>query len=121
MADRTFIHNVAIYRGSAFFYRAAAAAEHLLNAGLAVVKRRRGAKITEIELTPLAIGWMQGTVDPARLGLHPGSYGIIVEILGQSGRHCFNHRRYWPEVIPTMRRTGRGGELAIAPERRKAK
>jgi hypothetical protein len=89
-------HRVAVYRGQAMFYKSSAAAAHLLDAGLATVRKKASKAITEIELTTAATGYIQGQVRIEQLGLRAGSFGIAIERLA-SGR-CFRHRHYWPQL-----------------------
>ena len=92
-----FAHRVAVHRGAAVYYKSSAAAEHLLDSGLATVRKKASKVITEIELTNAAVGYIQGQVRADQLGLRPGSFGIRVETF-PSGLSCFNHRNPWHEV-----------------------
>jgi DUF1680 family protein len=92
-------HRVAVYRGASVFYRAPAAAQHLLDSQLATVRKRVAKVITEIELAPEATGYMQGQVRADQLGLRAGSFGIRVETF-PSGLSCFDHRNVWEQVVP---------------------
>lgn len=98
MLKRRMAHRVAVYRGASVYYRAPAAAQHLLDARLATVRKRVAKVITEIELAPAAIGYIQGQVRADQLGLHAGSYGIRVETF-PSGLSCFDHRNVWDQVV----------------------
>jgi hypothetical protein len=92
-----FAHRVAVHHGNAVYYKAAAAAAHLVDSGQATVRSKVSRTITAIEMTALAIGYMQGQMRADRLGLRPGSYGIRIENLA-SGFRCFDHRNPWHQV-----------------------
>ena len=92
-------HRVAVYRGAAVYYRAPAAAQHLLDAGLATVRKRVARVITEIELNAAASGYRQGQARVDRMGLQPGSFGIRIETF-PSGVSCFAHGNAWNKVVP---------------------
>jgi len=92
-----FAHRVAVHRGAAVYYKSSAAAEHLVDSGLATVRKKASKVITEIELTNAATGYIQGQVQANQLGLRPGSFGIRVETF-PSGVFCFNHRNPWHQV-----------------------
>jgi len=94
-----FSHRVAVFRGASVIYKTSAAAEHLLDSGLATVRKTASRTITELEFTAAATGWRQGQVRPNQLGLHSGSFGIRVEAFA-SGVFCFNHRNPWYQVRP---------------------
>jgi hypothetical protein len=93
-----FKHRVAVYRGASVYHVAPAAAEHLLDSGLAVVRQKHAKVIAEIELTAAASGYKQGTVGADQLGLRPGSFGIREETL-PSGLWCYDHRNPWSQVV----------------------
>jgi len=97
MQKMKFVRKVAVHRGAALYYQTPAAAEHLLNAGLATVRQKTARVISAIELTSLAVGYIQGQVAANKLGLRPGSFGIRVESF-PSGVFCFDHRNPWHEV-----------------------
>ena len=99
MEKRRFKHRVAVYSGAALHYCAPGAAEHLLDAGLAVVRQRSTKVISSIELTKQANGCAQGQTDANRLGLRAGSFGICVETFA-SGVSCYKHGKVWEEVKP---------------------
>jgi hypothetical protein len=96
-----FKHRIAVYRGASIHYVAPAAAEHLLDSGLAVVRQKHAKVIAEIELTAAANGLEQGQVGADQLGLRPGSFGIREETL-PSGLWCYAHRKPWHEVVPKL-------------------
>ena len=100
-----FSHRVATYRGGAVLYKSPAAAGHLVDSGLAVVRKKVAKTITEIELTDLAIGYRQGQAAVDRLGLRPGSFGIREETF-PSGIFCYSHRNHWPCVLCATGATG---------------
>jgi hypothetical protein len=78
---------------------APAAATHLLDSGLAIIRTRTGEAISAIGLTGAAIGWVQGQARLDQLGLQPGSFGIRTESR-DSGHRCYQHRKAWDGVIP---------------------
>jgi hypothetical protein len=92
-----FAHRVAVYRGAAVFYKSAGAAAHLIDCGLAKVRKKRAKAVVEIELTNAATGYVQGQVRIEQLGLRPGSFGIQIERLASC--RCFGHRHYWPQLL----------------------
>jgi hypothetical protein len=94
-----FAHRVAVYRGgsAAMFYKSSAAAAHLIDAGLATVRKKASKAIIEIELTNAATGYVQGQVRIEQLGLRPGSFGIQIERFASS--RCFAHRDHWPQLL----------------------
>ena len=92
-----FSHRVAVHRGAAVYYKTSGAAEHLVDSGLATVRKKVSKVITEIDLTDAATGYTQGQVEANRLGLRPGSFGIRVETF-PSGVFCFDHRNPWHQV-----------------------
>jgi hypothetical protein len=94
-----FAHRVAVHRGASLFYKSSAAAEHLVDSGLATVLKKTSQTITAIELTNAATGYIQGQVRANQLGLRPGSFGIRVES-HPSGVFCFSHRNPWDQVVP---------------------
>jgi hypothetical protein len=81
------------------YYKSAAAAAHLVQSGLATVRRKAAGIVMEIDLTNFAIGYIQGQVALNRLGLHPGSFGIRTETF-PSGVFCYEHRNAWEQVAP---------------------
>ena len=97
MLNFRFAHRVAVHRGFAVEYKSSAAAAHLLDSGLATVRKKVSKTITEIELTNLATGYVQGQARANQLGLRPGSFGIRVETF-PSGVFCFDHRNPWHQV-----------------------
>jgi hypothetical protein len=101
MPNTRFAHRVAVHQGFAVFYKPPAAAQHLIDSGLAKVRRKAAKVIVEIELTSAATGYMQGQVGLNCLGLRPGSFGIQVERY-ESGR-CFAHRYCWASVVGDQR------------------
>jgi hypothetical protein len=97
MLKYRFAHRVAVHHGHAVYYKAAAAAAHLVDSGQATVRSKISTTITAIELTAPAVGYMQGQMRPDRLGLRPGSYGIRTETF-PNGFSCFAHRNPWHQV-----------------------
>jgi hypothetical protein len=96
---RRFKRRIAVHRGEAVFYRAPAAAMHLLDSGLATVRTKTGKLISAINLTAEATGFVQGQAKLDQLGLRPGSFGIRSEYL-DSGHRCYQHRNAWDSLIP---------------------
>ena len=60
MARYRYSHRVAVYRGSAIFYKSSAAADHLIDCGLAIIRKKAAKSVVEIELTRAANGLHAG-------------------------------------------------------------
>jgi hypothetical protein len=91
-----FAHRVAVYRNTACFYKSPAAAAHLVDSGLAIVRKKASKVIIEIELTNAATGYVQGCVRIEQLGLRDGSFGIQIERFGFC--RCYAHQYAWDSL-----------------------